>query len=69
MQNILTALLTFQARMIALRDEDEKGQGTLEYVGMIIVAAGIVVAVLQAAGAIDLGSVFTDNVNEVVNGG
>jgi hypothetical protein len=67
MQNIVMALLTLQARMVALRDE-EKGQGTLEYVGMIIVAAGIVVAVLNAAGAIDLGGVFTRAINEVTGG-
>ncbi|HYF73419.1 MAG TPA: hypothetical protein VD864_11400 [Nocardioides sp.] len=67
MNKVLEALLALQARVLLAR-EDERGQGTLEYVGMIIVAAGIVVAVLQAAGAIDLGGVFTEAVNSVVGG-
>ncbi|CAI9415479.1 hypothetical protein [Nocardioides sp. T2.26MG-1] len=67
MNKVLEALLVFQARMLTARD-DERGQGTLEYVGMIIVAAGIVVAVLQAAQVIDLGAVFTDAVNQVTGG-
>lgn len=67
MNKVLEALLALQARMFLARD-DERGQGTLEYVGMIIVAAGIVLAVLQAADAIDLGSVFTTAVNSVTGG-
>lgn len=68
MQNIMMTLMTLQAALLDRRGE-EKGQGTLEYVGMIIVAAGIVVAVLQAAGAIDLGQIFTNAVNSVTGGG
>lgn len=67
MNKVLEALLALQARVLLARD-DERGQGTLEYVGMIIVAAGIVVAVLQAAELIDLGEVFTNAVNEVTGG-
>lgn len=67
MQKLMMTMLTLQAHMLSLR-EKEKGQGTLEYVGMIIVAAGIVVAVLNAAKVIDLGSVFTTAVNSVTGG-
>ncbi|NPC95271.1 hypothetical protein [Nocardioides sp. zg-DK7169] len=68
MNKVLEALLAFQAHMFVTRKDDERGQGTLEYVGMIIVAAAIVVAVLQAADAIDLGAFFTEAVNSVTGG-
>lgn len=68
MNKVLEALLTLQARMFLAR-EDERGQGTLEYVGMIIVAAAIVLAVLEAANAIDLGAVFTTAVDSVTSQG
>ncbi|WP_435743812.1 hypothetical protein [Nocardioides sp. SYSU DS0663] len=67
MNKVLEALLAFQAYVLTARD-DERGQGTLEYVGMIIVAAGIVVLVLEAANAIDLGAVFSEAVNSVTGG-
>jgi hypothetical protein len=69
MDKVFETLVALQVRMFLGRTDDERGQGTLEYVGMIIVAAGIVVAVLQAAGAIDLGAIFTDNVSKVTDGG
>lgn len=68
MNKVLEALLAFQASMFLSREDDERGQGTLEYVGMIIVAAGIVVLVLQAAEAIDLGAIFTTAVEKVTGG-
>ncbi|HEY0949914.1 hypothetical protein [Nocardioides sp.] len=67
MQKLIMTYLMLQAHLLEARD-DEKGQGTLEYVGMIIVAAGIALAVLQAADAIDLGGVFTTAVNSVTGG-
>ncbi|MQW76348.1 hypothetical protein GHK92_10710 [Nocardioides sp. dk4132] len=69
MNKVLEAVLMFQAHMLTARKDDERGQGTLEYVGMIIVAAAIVVAVLQASEAIDLGTFFTEAVNSVTGGG
>lgn len=68
MNKVLEAVLMFQAHMLTARKDDERGQGTLEYVGMIIVAAGIVLLVLNAAKAIDLGAVFTEAVNSVTGG-
>jgi Flp pilus assembly pilin Flp len=44
---------------------DETGQGTLEYVGMVAVAAVLVVAVLTAAGTVDLGGFFTTQIQKV----
>jgi hypothetical protein len=61
------ALASLQTRLFQLRNE--AGQGTLEYVGMIIVAAIIVVAVLDATDQIDLGQIFSDNVKKVTDRG
>lgn len=60
------AMAALQTRVHVLRNEN--GQGTLEYVGMIIVAAILVFAVLQAVGAINLGAVFSTNVHKVIDG-
>jgi hypothetical protein len=67
MNKALELLIAFQTRMLLAREE--RGQGTLEYVGMTIVASILVVAVLQAVGAIDLGGVFTTAVESVTSGG
>ncbi|WP_068403100.1 hypothetical protein [Kribbia dieselivorans] len=53
-------------RYIQVRNA-EKGQGTLEYVGMIIVAALVAVAVITAAQGTDFGGKFTAKVNEVLS--
>lgn len=47
--------------------QDERGQGTLEYVGMIAVAAILVLAVLEATDTIDLGGFFTEQIDKVKN--
>ena len=47
-----------------LRDRREAGQGTLEYIGMIIVAALIVVAVITV---VDDGSTFGDRFQTAVD--
>jgi len=67
MQKLFMTYLMLQARLLA-PNKDEKGQGTLEYVGMIIVAALIAAAVISAAKGVNLGAVFTDKVNSVING-
>ncbi|MBO0812116.1 MAG: hypothetical protein J2P23_08725 [Microlunatus sp.] len=43
----------------------ERGQGTLEYVGMIAVAAVIVVAVIGALKGAQIGTWVTDAINSV----
>ena len=47
----------------------DAGQGTLEYVGMIAVAAILVIAILQATESVDLAGFFTDQINKVKGGG
>jgi len=68
MDKILSTLMNLQLMVTAPRD-DERGQGTLEYVGMVIVAAILVVAVLQATDTVDIAGAFTDAVNSVTGGG
>ncbi len=65
MEKLLSAMIAFQTRMLTVRDE--RGQGTLEYVGMIIVAAILVVAVLQVTDTVDLGGVFRTAIESVTN--
>ena len=62
------SLVKTQIRLRQLVANREAGQGTLEYVGMIIVASIIVVAVLDVLGAVDLGGVFQSNIEKVTNG-
>ena len=47
----------------------DAGQGTLEYVGMIAVAAILVIAILQATKSVDLAGFFTDQINRVKGAG
>ena len=58
------------ARFIRLRAvAQDAGQGTLEYVGMIAVAAILVIAILQATKSVDLAGFFTDQINRVKGSG
>jgi hypothetical protein len=52
--------------MIPSRDA---GQGTLEYVGMIAVAAILVIAILQATKAVDLAGFFTAAIESITGFG
>jgi hypothetical protein len=45
------------------------GQGTLEYVGMIAVAATLVIAVLQASRSVDLAGFFASAIESVTGFG
>ena len=63
------ALVKTQVRMQQLVADRDAGQGTLEYVGMIIVAAIIVTAVIAVLTDIDLGKIFSDNVHKVTDKG
>jgi len=68
MDKFVEMFVLLQARVVGLR-ERERGQGTLEYVGMIIVAAILVVAVLEVTDAVDLGQVFQTAVEKVTTFG
>ena len=47
----------------------DAGQGTLEYVGMIAVAAILVIAILQATKAVDLAGFFTAAIESITGFG
>ena len=64
---LLRLLLRSRARLAA--HARDAGQGTLEYVGMIAVAAILVIAILQATKTVDLAGFFTDQINKVKGGG
>lgn len=63
----LTATGAVQGRLASLQDRDDRGQGTLEYVGMIVVAALIVVAVAGAFTDADLGGRVGKAIESVTN--
>lgn len=67
MDKVFELFVALQTRMLVERDE--KGQGTLEYVGMIIVAAILAVAVLEVTNTIDLGGIFSNQVSKVTDFG
>ncbi len=57
------ALVSLQVRVARLREQ--AGQGTLEYVGMVIVAAILVMAVVEIATGGELSKAFQDRITEV----
>lgn len=60
------ALVKTQIRLQQLTAKGEAGQGTLEYVGMIIVAAVLVVAVIGVINGADLPGKLTTKINDLV---
>ena len=52
----------------AFERTSDKGQGTIEYVGMILIAALLVVGVLTALKDKDLGGAVSRAVDSVLNG-
>jgi hypothetical protein len=60
--------IEMMVRLARTRLAEERGQGTLEYVGMIAVAAVLIVGLLEAVGAVDLAGFFTEQVDQVKNG-
>jgi hypothetical protein len=66
MNNLLLTFYVWHLTAVdKLKARREAGQGTLEYVGMIAVAAIIIVAVVAVAKSADLGSIFTAAVDKV----
>lgn len=49
-----------------VQDRREKGQGTLEYVAMVVVAAIIVLAVVTYLSGVDLGGILSAAVDNVL---
>jgi len=46
---------------------NEKGQGTLEYVGIVIIAALLVTAIVTAIRGTDIGGTITTKITEIIN--
>ena len=72
MDNIVRFCLTLSTlasdRLLDARRND-RGQGTIEYVGMIIVAAIIVVALLETDMGGRISDAFTTRIGEVIDFG
>jgi hypothetical protein len=64
MMELYTVLVT---RLHIARDQ--KGQGTLEYVGIAIVASILVVAVVDAVTGANIGGVITREIGEITGAG
>lgn len=60
------ALVKTQIRLQQLVTKGEAGQGTLEYVGMIIVAAILVAIVVGVVNGSDVTGKFQDAVNKII---
>lgn len=67
MTRLLVALHLRFLEIMSPEEDRERGQGTLEYVGMIAVAAILVLAVLAATKTVDLGSFFTTKIKQVLD--
>lgn len=66
MTSLFVALQVRMHEIMSSAGRDERGQGTLEYVGMIAVAAFLVAAVLTASKTVDIGGYFSRKVSEVL---
>ena len=62
-----TKLLTMHLRVTQAGQGRERGQGTLEYVGMIAVAALLIAAVVTAFSGADLGGVVGRALDKVTS--
>lgn len=67
MDKILGLYCNVVARLVSAR-EDERGQGTLEYVGMVVVAAGIIFAVMQTNLGDSIANALKTAVDKVIGG-
>lgn len=58
---------TMMAFTAAPAEKDEKGQGTLEYLGIVIIAALLVTAVVGAVKGVDIASVVTAQIKKITD--
>lgn len=72
----MDSTLRFYVTLSALASErfaqarrNERGQGTIEYVGMVIVAALIVLALLKTNMGGEISDKFTEMIGKVLKGG
>ena len=57
------------AKTVEARRNGDAGQGSLEYIGAILVAAAVVGVVIAAAGDLDLGTAFSDALDAITGAG
>ena len=69
MQNIATKLLATILATVHTPKDDERGQGTIEYLGAIIVAVVIILATIDAVGNLGIGKAIGDQVQKVIDKG
>lgn len=64
---MFTQALKFYSSMLAITaaPREEKGQGTLEYVGIVIIAALLVTAVVTAIQGTDIGATITSQISKI----
>lgn len=60
--------LSFYSYMLAFstNPRKEKGQGTLEYVGIVIIAAALVAALVTAVNATSIGAKVSTKISEIL---
>ena len=64
-------LLKFYSSMIAstVSPKSEKGQGTLEYLGIVIIAALLVTAIVGAIKGVNIAGTVTSQINKIISAG
>ena len=67
MQNISLKLLAMTINLLQPREEDERGQGTIEYLGAIIVAVVIILATIDAVGNLGIGEAIGKQVEKITS--
>lgn len=68
MNNLVLTLLVWQMTAVdKIKARREAGQGTLEYVGMVAVAAIIIAAVIGVLRGFDLGEVLRGFIQQVID--
>lgn len=65
----LYATMVSTVTSTATASKDEKGQGTLEYVGIVVIAALLVTAIVTAVQGADIGSTITSKIAEITGAG
>ena len=58
---------TMMTLAVTPRNKDEKGQGTLEYLGIVIIAALLVTAVVGAVKGVNIAQVVTDQIKKITD--
>ena len=68
---MITKALALYSTVLATMatDRDEDGQGTLEYVGIVIIAALLVVAVVGAVNPEGIATTITNKISDITGAG